>query len=350
MKRAIAFLLMLLVLLMALPVVAQDTGTAMTFTGEIEAISDTTITVAGLTVDISNLDTTIIASLESGMIVTINGNFNGAVVIAIIVDVDGDDNDDDPEATPEATETPEVPSDVGIELFISVDGGITWVSSDSEIIVEEGADVQVRFVVTNNGTAPLTAIDLSGTSFDTSGCEIPESLEPGASFDCTTTLEPEDDDDGLELEVVVTGTMDGVPVEASEEAEVTTGDDDDDDDGGVIIIIEGPVSEIEGNIIIIFNFEIELEDDDPRLLVIAIGDILHIEGEWGDGIIIAIIFIFVNVDVVIFEGIVWRDPGNCAGGPPPWAPAHGWRRRCQGGGSGGSHRGGSSGKSGRGSS
>ena len=40
-------------------------------------------------------------------------------------------------------------------------------------------------------------------------------------------------------------------------------------------------------------------------------------------------------------GEAWRDRGNCSNPPPPWAPAHGWRRRCEGGGGSGNSSGGS---------
>jgi hypothetical protein len=30
------------------------------------------------------------------------------------------------------------------------------------------------------------------------------------------------------------------------------------------------------------------------------------------------------------NGQVWRDEGNCDNPPPSWAPAHGWRLRCEG--------------------
>lgn len=114
---------------------------------------------------------------------------------------------------------------------------------------------------------------------------------------------------------------------------------------GVIIVIEGPVEEVNINIITIYNINIRLDEDDPALTVIKIGDILRIEGELtgdddededGDVTInlVAINIIFINVEVFIVDGQVWRDPGSCDNAPPPWAPAHGWRRRCEGGGGG----------------
>jgi len=123
--------------------------------------------------------------------------------------------------------------------------------------------------------------------------------------------------------------------EATPEA-TTEPDDDEDLDVDVVIVILGPVVEINDNVITIYNFEIELDPEDPVLTVIRVGDVIRVEGgivEEGDTIvIIAINIIFINVDVVIDGDDIWRDSGNCQNPPPPWAPANGWRRRCEGGG------------------
>lgn len=105
-----------------------------------------------------------------------------------------------------------------------------------------------------------------------------------------------------------------------------------DDDGGVTIIIEGPVESININIITIYNINIELDENDPNLTIIQVGDTVRIEGDTRDNngtiIIIAINIIIINVDINIDTGEIWRDAGDCLNGPPAWAPANGWRRRC----------------------
>jgi hypothetical protein len=111
-------------------------------------------------------------------------------------------------------------------------------------------------------------------------------------------------------------------------------------DGGpgddTIIVVEGPVQEINVNIINIYDIDIVLPPDDPNLTVIQIGDVIRAEGTIDNDcptiVIVAVTIIFVDIDVFILDGEVWRDPGDCSNGPPPWAPAHGWRRRCEGGG------------------
>jgi len=105
----------------------------------------------------------------------------------------------------------------------------------------------------------------------------------------------------------------------------------------VIIVIEGPVQAININIITIYNINIQVDVNDPILTVIQIGDIVRVSGNIVDDdddgnttiIIIAVTVVIVNVDVVIIDGDVWRDSGNCSNPPPPWAPANGWRRRCE---------------------
>lgn len=113
----------------------------------------------------------------------------------------------------------------------------------------------------------------------------------------------------------------------------------------IIIVIEGPVEEVNINIITIFGIDIEVDADDPALTVIQIGDILRIEGELNEDdeddeddnhiTLVAITIVFINVEVIVVDGQVWRDPGNCDNPPPPWAPAHGWRKRCETAGGGG---------------
>lgn len=128
----------------------------------------------------------------------------------------------------------------------------------------------------------------------------------------------------------VTGTLTVTP-EAT--ATVTADPDDDDDDLSITIVIEGPVTAININIITIYNINIQLDPNDPNLQIIQIGDIVRIEGNTqdlnGTIIIIAINIIIINVDINIDTGEVWRDEGNCNNPPPPWAPANGWRRRCE---------------------
>lgn len=113
------------------------------------------------------------------------------------------------------------------------------------------------------------------------------------------------------------------------------------DNSPVIIVIEGPVKNININIITIYNFTIVLDENDPIINAIRIGDIVRVEGEIDDDriiivggsiniTIVAVSVTIVSVDVFInVDGQVYRDDSDCGNPPPPWAPAHGWHRRCE---------------------
>lgn len=110
-----------------------------------------------------------------------------------------------------------------------------------------------------------------------------------------------------------------------------------DDELAITIIIEGPVEAININIITIFGIDVEVDPEEPILAIIEIGETIRIEGnvsaESDTLLIIVVNIVIVDIDVFINDdGDAWRDSGNCNNGPPPWAPAHGWRRRCEGGG------------------
>lgn len=101
-----------------------------------------------------------------------------------------------------------------------------------------------------------------------------------------------------------------------------------------ITVIEGAVEAIDGNVITIFGVEVQVAPDDPLLDTIQIGDVIRVEGNTDGVVVVATTIIHVNIDVTVnpSSGEVWRDDGSCANPPPDWAPANGWRRRCQGGG------------------
>lgn len=103
----------------------------------------------------------------------------------------------------------------------------------------------------------------------------------------------------------------------------------------VSIVVEGPIQAISGNIIVIYDIEIEINPNDPILAVIQVGDLVRVEaGIDADGediVVIAVTVTVVDIEVNVSpDGEVWRDTGDCSNPPPEWAPAHGWRARCEG--------------------
>jgi uncharacterized membrane protein YgcG len=207
-----------------------------------------------------------------------------------------------------------------------------------------------------------TVIVVNGLNVETASASLTGVLVQGATVRVQGTLQP----NAVIVAVVIIVIVDvevtpettppaeataetTPPAEATPESTPIVVDDD-----AIIIVIEGPVEAININIITIYGVNIVLSPNDPLLTVIQIGDVIRIEGAMDhddDGltiVIIAITIIFVDVDVFVLDGDVWRDEGNCGNPPPPWAPANGWRRRCEGG--GGSGGGGGRGGSGRGGS
>jgi hypothetical protein len=96
--------------------------------------------------------------------------------------------------------------------------------------------------------------------------------------------------------------------EATPEVTPEATPDVDDDNDGVIIVIEGPVQAININIIIIYNINIVVAPSNPILTLIAVGDIIRVEGELDDdGTVIATnVTNFLNngVSTVLIEGAV----------------------------------------------
>jgi hypothetical protein len=108
---------------------------------------------------------------------------------------------------------------------------------------------------------------------------------------------------------------------------------------GVITVIEGPVDHVDGNVITIYDVPVEVDPNDPVLGDIDEGDVVKVEGDTKPGtvVVVATTVIVVNVTPVgtvdpsnPTTGEVWHDDGTCAHPPPDWAPANGWRQRCQG--------------------
>ena len=233
-----------------------------------------------------------------------------------------------------------------VEKYVSHNGS-TWADADNEPGPEFdlGDEVSFRIVVFNEGTVPLTNVTLSDDTYDTSGCSLPTELATGDSFECI--IGPFAVEDGQHTNVATASATAGSEVlTASDSAHYVGGEFDDDNiDLPVTIVIEGPVENININIITIFDTEIEVDIDDPILNIIQIGDVIRVEGDLVDDsdtiIIIAINIIIIDIDIFINDDgtEVWRDDGNCSNGPPPWAPAHGWRRKCESGDNdGGSNR------------
>lgn len=188
---------------------------------------------------------------------------------------------------------------------------------------------KLPFNVAPSAADGQTMVSLGGVldSYNSGQLTVNCSLTPTPSPTATATATP----DGTATVTptftpTVTGTLTVTPVMTATATPNPNG-------LPITIIIEGPVQAININIITIYNINIQLDPNDPNLQIIQIGDIVKIEGDTqdlnGTIIIIAINIIIINVDINVDTGDVWRDDGDCNNGPPPWAPANGWRRRCE---------------------
>jgi len=234
----------------------------------------------------------------------------------------------------------EVPA-LDVQKFVSIDGVWTAATTAPGPEVDPGDEVSFRFVVTNSGTVELTNFTLTDDTVDTSSCALPPTLASGEGAECVIGPVPAVEGQHTNtVTVTATDPTGETTVEATATANYFGGelDDDDDDDLEITIIIVGPVESIDVNVIVIYGISIELDPNDPLLTVIQIGDVVNIEGIWADDdddnmtlVIIAITVIIIDVDIYIVDDQVWRDEGECANPPPAWAPAVGWRAKCEGG-------------------
>jgi uncharacterized repeat protein (TIGR01451 family) len=263
----------------------------------------------------------------AGPVEAVEGTFtNTAVVTAAAGDVMVQDTDS---ASYSSGSEPAIQ----VKKYVSVNGGAVWHDANSAPgpQVSAGENVLFMFVVTNTGTVPLTGITLADDVLDLGACDVPDTLKPQDSFDCVLGPFPAGDEQHTNT-ATAAGTYEGETVTSTDSANYAG----DDDEPPVVIIIEGPVTQININIIVIYGISITLDPDDPILLALQIGDVVRVHGTVIDDgttiIILALTIIIVDVDIYVNVDVdgpsVWRDDGNCNNPPPPWAPAHGWRRKC----------------------
>ncbi len=289
--------------------------------GPVQAINVNIVTIANLDV-ILDLDDPVLENLIIGDVISIEGNIFqvGAESTVIII--------------------PVVVTRLDVEIIvpiITLQGPVENINGT--IVTVYGIDMQLA------AGGPLLndlqigdTIIVNGNVFPTGQTFVVivviiiiDGDNPEATPEATAEITPE-------------ATAEATPEVTPEVTEEPEGDDDD----SVIIVIEGPVTNININIITIYNIDIEVNIDDPILTVIQIGDVIRVEGEIvGSGttlVIIAITIIYIDVDVVVNpDGEVWRGD-NCQNPPPPWAPANGWRRKCEGGGNNNSQGNGNNGR------
>jgi hypothetical protein len=207
--------------------------------------------------------------------------------------------------------------------------GGAWYAADNPpgFAVPASREVRFRVVVTNDGTYPFTDIVIADSMLTFEDCDIPSVLPPGLSFQCST--ERIEVGTGAQVNTAtVSAVANGQTYSVSDSAHFVVASDLD----GDIEKIEGTVVSIEANVIVIGDRMVVLRPDDPLLAVLEIGDVVRVEGTVDDaGVLIAMFILIVDTDIYVGDGPddIYRDDGNCGNPPPPWAPAHGWRHKCQ---------------------
>lgn len=190
-----------------------------------------------------------------------------------------------------------VTSGLDVEKHLSTNGGQTWHDADSSpgLVVKIGSPVWFRFTVTNRGAATLNNISLSDNKVNLGSCPIPASLAPGASFECV--VGPVNAVEGQHTNVATaSGNANGAIVTDTDAANYYGSPET------TIIIIEGPVTAIEGNIIIVNGYRIIIDPSHPLFARIKIGAIIRIEGgaiqQGGVVVIVVVNVIIVNIVVI----------------------------------------------------
>ncbi len=296
---------------------AQDITTSpanIIIQGPVQAVNANIVTIANLDIVVS-LDDPVLQGLQAGDVIGVEGN---------VFEVEGD--------TVLVVPVTITRLDTNIVVpVVTIEGPVQ--AMNASIITVHGIDIQLAPNDPLIGTLEVGSVVVVNGNMVGTGATVVVVVVTIVVIDAPTpTPTPA-------AEQTPEATPELTP-EATAEATPGSDDDGDDDDLPVIIVIEGPVQAINVNIITIYNINIEVSVDDPILTIIKIGDIVRVEGEIvGDDddstiVIIAVTIIIINVEVFINDdsGEVWRDDEGCGNGPPPWAPAHGWRRRCQGGG------------------
>ena len=187
---------------------------------------------------------------------------------------------------------------IQIEKLVAKNDGDDWRET---VRVRSGRNISFKLSVTNTGNVALTNLVLTDDVYSTAACVLPASLAPGETFDCVIGPFSTGNAD-LTNTATVTASFGELTVTDTDTASYTITAASDDDDGP-IIIIEGPIEEIDVNIITIFDIDIEVDVNDPILRNIRIGDVIRVEGDMtGDGttiVIIAVTIVIVDIDIVV---------------------------------------------------
>lgn len=166
---------------------------------------------------------------------------------------------------------------------------LTGLIAAQEATSTPGASIELTGQI---GDVTDTTLVINGLTIDITTAVITGELRIGATVAVAGNLTPQGTIVALTV-TVIDGTATLAPtLDATETSDGTrttpTPSATPINDGDVIIVIEGPIQDININIITIYNINISVDINNPILNLIQIGDVIYVEGLLGiDGILVA---------------------------------------------------------------
>jgi len=268
---------------------AQDTATPpgppIEISGPVDQLGTGTITIAGLTVDMSGV--TVAGTLVTGTTVTVKGHLlpnNVIVAQTIIITIGGVTLTPSQTATPtgtlSATATVTQTPIVTVTATPSVTPSAT--PSSNVIIVIEGPVINI---VNNFITIYDFDIEVEAQHPILNLIEIGDMIRIEGAYGSS----------GIVVATVVSNLSDMTLV------------------NGATVSLEGPVESINGNIIVVNGIAVELADNDPLLQTVQVDQFVSVQGNFqnnGTTFVLVVVNIIVNTDVTVIENnCYWKESG-----------------------------------------
>ncbi len=225
-------------------------------------------------------------------------------------------------------------SPLTVEKFIGYEGA--WFTADSApgLSAPVGQAVTYRLVVSNTSeTDVLTGLTLTDSLYPLDDCLIPAELVAGQTFECVVGPIMVDAAGATVNVAMATAVgVDGEVLTATDSAVLTSTESE-----GVIVVIEGVIESIDGNVIVVNGVSYIIPDGNLVLSLLEVGDsvvIVAVQAE--DGALTVFLITLSDEDIYIDtddnddndDDDDFRDDAPCQARPPDWAPAYGWRMKC----------------------
>jgi len=221
---------------------------------------------------------------------------------------------------------------LSIEKFVGYEGA--WFTADSApgVSVPVGQTVAYRLVVSNNSeTDTLTQLTLTDSLYPLVDCQVPTELAAGQTFECVVgPIVVEAVGASVNVALVTALGADGDILTATDSAVLTSTAAE-----GVIVVITGAIESIDVNLVVIGGVSYIIPDGNLILPLLEVGDsVVIVAVQAVDGTLTVFLVTLADEDVYIDtdgddeNDDDFRDDAPCQNGPPDWAPAYGWRMKC----------------------